>query len=56
MRRTYKEMLEGCKYYKESNKRKRIRKTVGEPQIGGQLPLPFPGNEALREEEEKDRK
>lgn len=56
MRRTYQEILEGCKYYKDPDKAKRGKKRVGKGEVGEQLPLPFPGNEASKGAEEKDRK
>ena len=56
MRRTYKEILEGCKYYKDPNKGKRWKKKIARRQVGEQLDLPFPENEGSRGAEEKDRK
>jgi len=56
MRRTNREILEGCKYYKDFNKGKRVKKRVVKPEVGEQLLLPFPENEAVRGSEEKDRK
>ena len=56
MRRTDKEILEGCKYYKDPNKGKRWKKKIARRQVGEQLDLPFPENEGSRGAEEKDRK
>jgi hypothetical protein len=56
MRRTYREILEGCKYYKDPDKGKRVKKRVAKAQVGEQLPLPFAENEASKRAEEKDRK
>lgn len=41
MKRTYKEILEGFKCYKDSNKSKRVKKGEPRPQVGEQLPVPF---------------
>jgi len=55
MRRTYGEILEGCKYHKDFNKGKRVKKRVEKPEVGQQLSLPFPENEKLRRVEGKDK-
>jgi hypothetical protein len=56
MRRTYGENLEGCKYNKDLNRGKRVKKTVAKPEVGEQLRLPFPEKEELRRAEDKDKK
>ena len=56
MRRTYGEILEGCKYYKENNKGRWIKKGVAKTEVEKQLPLPFPENKPLRGEGDKDKK
>jgi hypothetical protein len=55
MRRTYGGILEGCKYNKDLNRGKRVKKTVAKSEVGEQLRLPFPENEASKEAEEKDK-
>jgi hypothetical protein len=56
MRRTYGGILEGCKYNKDLNRGKRVKKTVAKPEVGEQLRLPFPEKEELRRAEDKDKK
>jgi hypothetical protein len=56
MRGTNRDILEGSKHYRDFNKGKRWKKKIARPQVGEQLPLPFPENEASRGAEEKDRK
>jgi hypothetical protein len=56
MRRTYGEILEGCKYYKDVNKGRRVKRGVARPEVGEQLRLPFPEKKVLKETEEKDKK
>ena len=52
MKRTYREILEGCKYYKD----KRMKKRIEKPQVGEQFPLPFAEDEGSRRVDEKDKK
>ena len=56
MRRIYGENLESCKYNKDFNKGKRVKKGAAKPEVGEQLRLPFAENEELRRAEDKDKK
>lgn len=55
-RRTYREILEGCKYSEGSNKGKGKKKGLAKIRDEKQLTLPLTWNEDLRNTERKDEK
>ncbi len=54
--RTYREILEGCKYHQDSIKGKGKGKRVAKRMDEEQPTLPFAWNEDLKKIEEKERK